>query len=106
MGTPTQKSWIIYCHVHVETGRRYMGLTTRSMERRWSQHLTQSKILKTHFANAIRKYGLEAFSHEILEVCHDQEVAELAERSWIELFDSTNPEKGFNLAKGGDHICW
>lgn len=98
--------WTIYCHTHVESGRRYVGMTARSMERRWSQHVTQSRVTKNgrwHFPNAIRKYGPDAFSHEILEVCHDLEVANLAEECWIELLETRNPEKGFNLAKGGQH---
>jgi hypothetical protein len=39
----------------------------------------------------------------VLEVCKDLEVANLAEDSWIELYDTRNPEKGFNLVKGGSH---
>jgi len=99
--------WTIYCHTLVADGRRYVGLTKRTMGRRWSQHVTQSRSSKGgrwHFPNAIRKYGPEAFSHEVLEVCEDLDVANLAEECWIELLDTRNPEKGFNLAKGGAHI--
>ncbi len=98
--------WTIYCHTHVESGRRYVGLTSQTMERRWASHVTKAKSSRGgrwHFPNAIRRYGPEAFSHEVLEVCHDLEVANLAEESWIELFDTRNPEKGFNIAKGGQH---
>lgn len=56
-----------------------------------------------HFPNAIRKHGKDAFSHEVLEVCHSLDVANLAEECWIELFETRNSEKGFNLAKGGQH---
>jgi len=45
--------------------------------------------------------GPDAFDHEALEVCDSFEEANTAEIHWIEHFDSTNPEKGFNLAKGG-----
>lgn len=99
-------SWTIYCHTHVESGRRYIGVTARSMERRWSQHVTQSRVTKNgrwHFPNAIRKYGPQAFSHEVLEVVESLEEANLREDFWIERFDTRNPEKGFNLAKGGQH---
>jgi hypothetical protein len=76
------------------------------MLKRWNQHVSKSRSSKGgrwHFPNAIRKYGPEAFSHEILEVCTDLEVANLAEKCWIELYDTRNPEKGFNLTKGGAH---
>lgn len=104
----TPKRWTIYRHTHIESGRHYVGLTSRTMERRWSDHLIQAKRLKderrSHFAAAIRLYGKNAFFHEVLEVCSDLEVANLAEECWIELFETRNPAKGFNLKRGGDHI--
>jgi hypothetical protein len=77
------------------------------MMQRWKTHVHHAKSSKGgrwHFPNAIRKYGKDAFSHEVLEVCYDLEVANLAEECWIEFYDTRNPEKGFNLAKGGQHV--
>ena len=74
------------------------------MERRWSQYVIQARNSKGgrwHFPNAIRKYGAKAFLHEVLEICNTLEEANLAEEKWIEHFDTRNPRKGFNLAKGG-----
>ena len=99
--------WTIYCHTHVESGRRYVGLTKKTWQKRWIQHCAQAKSSKGgrwHFPNAIRKYGKDAFSHEILEVLTDLEVANLAEECWIELLETRDPAKGFNLAKGGSHV--
>jgi len=96
----------IYCHIHIKSGRRYVGLTKRTMMQRWHGHVScANKQTKgwSHFANAIRKYGKDAFSHEVLEVCHSLEEANAAEQRWIRDLDVTNPEKGFNLAPGGDH---
>lgn len=101
-----KKCWTIYCHMHIESGRRYIGLTSQTMEKRWKNHIYASKSSKGgrwHFPNAIRKYGSETFSHEILEKCSDLEIANLAEQCWIEFYDSTDPKKGFNLLKGGAH---
>lgn len=93
-----------YCHIHVESGRAYIGLTKLTMMKRWNRHVYDAtkRHRSYHFANAIRKYGKEAFSHTILEVCKDLEVANLAEKCWIELLDTRNPGKGFNLSVGGD----
>jgi len=99
--------WTIYCHTLIADGRRYVGLTKKTMLARWNDHVYKAKSSKGgrwHFPNAIRKYGPEAFSHEVLEVCEDLDVANLAEECWIELYDTRNPEKGFNLAKGGIHV--
>ena len=55
-----------------------------------------------HFPNAIRKYGPEAFSHEVLAVVTTSlEDANAAEQEWIKKLQTRDPEKGFNLAKGG-----
>lgn len=102
-----EKRWTIYCHIHIDSGRRYIGLTSKTMMARWNGHISLSKRSnghKSHFIFAIRKYGKDAFSHEVLEVCHSLEVANLAEECWIEFYETRNPEKGFNLAKGGTHI--
>jgi len=98
------KYWVIYCHKHIESGRRYIGLTSRTMERRWSQHIIQARNIKgnrSYFANAIHKYGKDAFSHEILAMSWDLEGANATEIIIIEQEGTRNPKKGFNPAKGG-----
>jgi hypothetical protein len=99
--------WTVYCHTHIDSGRRYIGLTSQTMLHRWNQHCAQAKSSKGgrwHFPNAIRQYGKNAFLHEVLEICETLEAANLAEFKWIDHFDSRNPQLGFNLAKGGEHI--
>jgi hypothetical protein len=98
--------WTIYCHTHVESGRRYVGLTRSTMMKRWAYHVYDARKAggrRSHFHHAIRKHGASAFSHEVLETCSDLQVANLAEECWIDLFDTRNPEKGFNLMRGGGH---
>jgi len=107
--TEASSIYTIYCHFHRESGRRYIGLTSKRWERRWSEHLSKAKnnarkkILDNHWYNTIRLYGPEAFDHEILQVCHDLESANIAEEYWIELYDTTNPIRGFNMKRGGSH---
>jgi len=100
--------WTIYCHTHIVTGRRYVGLTKKRMLQRWNEHVynAQSKRGKgcRHFWNAIRKYGKDAFLHEILAMSWDLEGANATERIIVEQWDTRNPEFGFNLALGGSHI--
>lgn len=100
-------TWTIYCHTHIESNRKYVGLTKQTMEKRWKNHVYAAKTSKNgkwHFPNAVRKYGPEAFSHEILEVCNTLEEANAAEIKWIEKLNTINPQFGFNLTKGGEHI--
>ncbi len=96
--------WTIYCHTHIESGRRYVGLTGRTWQERWRGHVCGARHFQTYFANAIRKYGKHAFSHEVLEVCHTVDSANAAEKHWIAKYDTMNPEKGFNLKSGGAHV--
>jgi hypothetical protein len=78
------------------------------MMQRWNQHIysanSRPEGKRSHFWAAIRQYGKDAFSHEVLEVCEILEAANLAEAKWIDHFNSRDPQFGFNLAKGGDHI--
>ena len=57
-----------------------------------------------HFYYAIRKYGWDNFSKEIIEEISDEESQEYVderERYYIELYDSTNRKKGYNVDLGG-----
>jgi|WetSurMetagenome_2_1015567.scaffolds.fasta_scaffold56958_4 hypothetical protein len=105
MGTT---KFIIYCHIHIESGRRYIGLTKKTMMQRWNQHIysanSRPEGKRSHFWAAIRKFGPQAFSHEVLEICETLEEANLAEAKWIDHFNSRDPQFGFNLAPGGEHI--
>src|SRR5271155_3226832 len=102
------KIWTLYCHTHIESGRRYIGLTSKTMERRWQKHvyaaLRFSKGGRWHFPNAIRKYGKDVFSHEVLAQSWTVEGANVTEEELILQYGTRNPGLGFNLAKGGAHI--
>jgi len=96
--------WTIYCHTHIESGRHYIGITKKTWRQRWDQHVSQAKHAETstnHWYNAIRKYGRDAFSHKILEICSSLEEANFAEDAWIESFSTRDPKFGFNLMIGG-----
>lgn len=77
------------------------------MLRRWNSHVWDAKKKSGQgcyrFWDAIRTYGPDAFSHKVLEVCDSLEVANLAEECWIELLETCDPSKGFNISRGGGH---
>jgi len=100
--------YTVYCHIHIATGRRYIGITRMSMMKRWNRHVYDA-VKKSgrgcrHFWAAIRKYGKDAFSHEVLEVHTDLNAANLAEEWFIRLFRTCDPRFGFNLKHGGKHV--
>jgi group I intron endonuclease len=99
--TPTR--FTIYCHTNKVNGKRYIGQTVCSMEKRWSDHVITARNGAgcRVFGAAIRKYGPESFDHEVLEVVTGaQAEADKAESKWIVQLRSRAPE-GYNLAVGG-----
>jgi len=95
-------SWIIYCHIHIESQRRYIGLTKKTIHQRWREHCIRAE---SHFSNAIRKYGEDAFEHyEFAQKYDTIEDANRAEEFAIEFWCTKDPEFGFNIMNGGFHI--
>ena len=56
---------------------------------------------KTHIANAMRKYGRDNFTIEVLTECSTQEEMDKLEEHYIETLQSRNRDIGYNIAKGG-----
>jgi group I intron endonuclease len=96
---------IIYKHTNKNDGSIYIGYSTYSMEERWKEHLRDShcvnhKSYNTHFYNAIRKYGPDAFEHEVLEECSD-ELLDERETFWVEYHNTYEDRDHYNLTPGG-----
>lgn len=74
----------------------YIG-QTNNIKRRIQEHKHDVKT-KSHIHRAIKKYGWESFSVEVLYYGpeYDEE-----ERKWVQYYDSTNKEKGYNITTGG-----
>lgn len=90
---------IIYLHRNIVNGKVYIGQTKAMLEQR-SRHDGSGYKGCGLFWNAIEKYGWEKFSHAILEYCTEENVDE-REQYWIQFFDATNPDFGYNLMPGG-----
>ena len=62
--------YCVYAHTNKINGKKYIGITSQKPEARWgingSRYLYEDSRAKSAFAIAIRKYGWENFSHEIL----------------------------------------
>jgi len=98
---------LIYCVKNKINGKEYIGLTTRSLEARWKQHIYESNRLdswewKTPLGSAIKKYGKETFDVSIIEHCDSIESMKQSERDTIEKRKSHVSVGGYNVTKGGD----
>lgn len=97
---PIHPYGVVYCITNTANGMVYIGQTTQELAARWKRHRTGGKDCR-HLWNAIVKYGAEAFTiKEIATARTRQELDEL-EIAVIELTDSRNRSKGYNLASGG-----
>lgn len=56
------------------------------------------------FKVVFNKYGKENFKCEMIEECETLQIQNEREIFWIEYYQSRNPDKGYNLAKGGEQI--
>lgn len=82
-------------------GKIYIGLTTKSLERRWQQHCTPSNTC-SFLQKAIAKYGKQNFTIEELEQVMCPVVLSYKEQYYITKFNSLAPN-GYNLTSGGEH---
>lgn len=58
--------------------------------------------IRTHLASALRKYGVTAFTIDLLEEVATEDNLNDRERFWISHYDSTTPAVGYNMTAGGD----
>lgn len=94
----------IYKHTS-PNGKSYIGQTART----WQQRAGKDPIKRYHgstkFKHAIRKYGWENFTHEILEEgIIDSDELNMKEKFWIEKFDSV--KNGYNSLGGATGISY
>ena len=94
-----EKIYCIYRHIS-PNNKSYIGMTKQDPERRWQNG--EGYNTQRLFYNAIKKYGWDNFSHEILEenLTHDE--ACVREQYYINYYKSNQEEYGYNITSGGD----
>jgi GIY-YIG catalytic domain/NUMOD3 motif len=99
---------IIYLVTNIDNGKIYVGKSTQRLKKRISNHYQNSKISNSHFYNALKKYPKENFNWEILEEIEIEnkillnEKLNKLEKLYIERFNSTNRDVGYNMTTGGE----
>lgn len=91
--------YTVYCHVF-PNGKRYIGITRTSLERRWGNGIKYKGCPLVN--RAIEKYGWENVKHEILCTIKTKEEAELKEREFIARYQTTDTRLGYNVLPGGN----
>ena len=94
---------LIYLLTSTATSKVYVGQTRRTLYKRFQDYKYAAKKSQQYICRAIRKYGLETFQIQELEVLSDCTQKELDTREvfYITKYHSNNPELGYNLTGGG-----
>lgn len=88
----------IYKITNLINSKIYIGQTIRSLQCRFNQHIYRSGCIYLH--NAIKKYGKENFKIEEIEYI-STDLLDEREIYWINYYNSTNKDIGYNILKGG-----
>jgi len=91
---------IIYKITNKNDGKAYIGQTIGTLERRWKTHCNNTGCIKLH--NAIKKYGENAFTKEVLIELPSgihRIILDSYEIYYISLYNSV--ANGYNLKDGG-----
>lgn len=88
----------IYSIKNKLNGKEYIGQTRFPVEKRWGEHICAKRKITT-IGYALRKYGIENFEFNIIEIC-DDEMLNDREIFWIAERKSIAPE-GYNQTSGG-----
>jgi group I intron endonuclease len=81
----------------------YVGITTRSLDRRWYEHKFVPNSCGQLLAKAINKYGAEAFEIKPIASAKTLENLKEVEKDLIIQFQTKVPF-GYNLTDGGDGV--
>ena len=93
-------NYVLYLHI-APNGKKYFGITRQEVNKRW----LNGKGYKNneHFTRAINKYGWNNMQHVILADKLLKEEACFFEQIMIALYDTTNPNNGYNKSAGGEY---
>jgi group I intron endonuclease len=95
----------IYLLTNKVNGKKYVGQTSNALETRWIKHKSAAKAgKKLPILRAIRKYGPESFTIEVIAESLRPFLNDL-ERFFIRLCRSQTTQHGYNRTEGGDGVA-
>lgn len=93
-----ERIYTVYCHENKINCHRYIGQTKSNPQERWGKTGHRYKGSK-RFYDAIKKYGWNNFTHEIIATNLTKAEADWYERLFISFFN-TNGSGGYNIQDG------
>ena len=98
----------LYIITNRENGKIYIGKTTKSDLKAYLRHKIWSALSdryngRSHLFNAMKKYVSSVWSiHPLISCLTTNWQLCLWEKAFICVFDSTNPDIGYNICRGGE----
>ena len=92
--------YTIYVITNINNKKRYIGMTSKSVEDRFKGHLRTAKSKKTKSSllhEDIKLYGESLFDYDVIEFTDDS----TREEYWIHQLKTYDIEKGYNVCRGG-----
>jgi group I intron endonuclease len=89
----------VYLITNKVNGKKYVGQTTKSVLKRFAQHLKGIGGAE-RLSRAVKKYGASSFSVVVLGVATSREDLDSKEMYWVEVHQTRSPG-GYNLTGGG-----
>lgn len=97
---------ILYCVENMVNGKRYIGISSRTLNRRWRQHKYDARrFQRTYFHRAIARHGENNFVPSILAEVDTKEDALKLEQYFIRIYGTHLNYRGYNSTLGGEG-CW
>lgn len=93
---------VVYSATNRKNGKIYVGLTTRTLQKRVDEHIRSSREgSNTAFHAALRRYGTLSFAWQVHYRSSSPIKLGLKERELIREFDCRVPN-GYNITEGGE----
>ncbi len=94
-------TYCVYVHRNPANGKVYVGCTKKKLSARFDNGNGYRKC--TRLWQDIIKYGFDNFDHIVIQDKMTREQALALEEVLVDVFDTMNPEKGYNMRRGGAH---
>ena len=98
----SKKTCGIYKITNIKNKKSYIGKSVEIVPKRWTEHIKTSlnigSISRTKIHDAMKEYGIENFTFEILEECPKDKLSE-REKYWIDFYETNT--YGYNIKSGG-----
>ncbi len=92
---------IIYKITNNINNKIYIGQTSSPLRYRWSRHKKDNSNCIA-LKNAIKKYGSDSFTVNIISKCNSLKESNHREEYYIKIYKTLSPN-GYNLLKGGNN---